>query len=1212
MVEITGEILNNLADAIRAYTAEAMKIDMAPWVKGYSADVGELYTELTLEQVEHTPAGCSTRLPESYNDIFSDSCEDTNTDLSKLTTMTGPLTTISILLTSFLRFCFPSLMSKKVEETKSAKSCQTRGQKILVKGELGVGKTTLVKKITYDWTKGMLKTFSLILFVSLKLVRPGESIENIIIQQTPALEYLNLSKEKFNEVVESFGNRCLLILDGLDEHDLGSNDEILKVIEGRKLLSCNILVTARPLSAKYIGQYFQTIVNVKGFSEHQTKKFVSKVTRVKHAAEAISDINTRHFLQTHSSEYTCPILILFVCILVNSGEMNFAREHIPIGEIYASLVRCLYRRFVIRKGIRFHRTDFTSVFKRVGHLAWEILQSGSGWLLLREVVDIVGPDAFEYGFFTGHEDLKSPDETTRIFITFPHDSILQFFGSFYFIEMLNDGESIQSLLGSDCTKPIFMTHPLFLTFCLWFLSDECNENHFSFPSRNQAYDTLVSHTVNSINFIQLNLSEMAVRFPIFQMSAECKVKDQTFVKFLKTVFAKCQNIDELSLNRDYPIPWISELMSRQLPWMQVTVVRGENLSSKHLSLVNSGSMLNDLVMVDTKGHVESMNTQAMSKLSTAVCPNASLDDNRPNLDLASFMDDLGRLRKLSHYFMKNCLIIAKRQIRRSPFLTEISFVEVDIDDSVLIELSNAVQMNFLPNLMSLSFERCGDSLKGKLSVLFGHKWSTLAHLNLRGSHLDKNDLMILPSGVLPKLSSLALSLGDRLKTEPQISIQVLLLPDLRSTRWPNITELWLDGLMCDQYSIVAGQLNEDTLPNLNELGLSMLEYKPTHEHLDFGDIAFPPLKISRLAELTLHRFICSAEYIHFGATKYISLQKLNLSHSLGISGNLDKMLSEKFPSLNSLILSDCGLNSQNLYSLAQASVQGRLPQLRHINISRNSQLVGQLECLFKFGQHWRHLHSLDTQQDILSDGDFQLLVDNIQSGSIRNLNISAQRVDSLQKGSWPDLNYLHVHCPLDLSIHVGILESVLEAAKQQLTPNLSKVKLSPMYVSTSTRYVYLDPTKTNDLLSPYLNGKIKQILKSVRDSLITRQIAIESLTDLALDMLKTIADLDMMQNPDFHNMLCSMMDLTLQAMDNSQPLDWEAMSKVARQYCKTRKHSDECEMNLSVVSLLTDITPTLQGFMDYGTVVNLQKLSDIKYKLRKLGTSVHIHGKVLF
>ena len=34
-----------------------MKIEMAPWVKNHTVSMDELYTELTLEQIENKPTG---------------------------------------------------------------------------------------------------------------------------------------------------------------------------------------------------------------------------------------------------------------------------------------------------------------------------------------------------------------------------------------------------------------------------------------------------------------------------------------------------------------------------------------------------------------------------------------------------------------------------------------------------------------------------------------------------------------------------------------------------------------------------------------------------------------------------------------------------------------------------------------------------------------------------------------------------------------------------------------------------------------------------------------------------------------------------------------------------------------------------------------------------------------------------------------------------
>ena len=112
--------------------------------------------------------------------------------------------------------------------------------------------------------------------VFLKLVKPGESIENVIISQRPELEGMNVTQQKLRALLETFGNRCLLILDGLDEHALGQNEDVLKIIRGQKLLHCNVIVSSRPHSTKKIEKHFRTVVRVNGFTRERQKSSRSK------------------------------------------------------------------------------------------------------------------------------------------------------------------------------------------------------------------------------------------------------------------------------------------------------------------------------------------------------------------------------------------------------------------------------------------------------------------------------------------------------------------------------------------------------------------------------------------------------------------------------------------------------------------------------------------------------------------------------------------------------------------------------------------------------------------------------------------------------------------------------------------------------------------------------------------------------------------------
>ena len=68
------------------------------------------------------------------------------------------------------------------------------------------------------------------------------------------------------------------------------------------------------------------------------------------------------------------------------------------------MVRCLYKKFTIRKGIPFEISEFNRITMLIGKLAYDTLLSGNPLLQRSRVLAEVGPDAFDYGLLIGHED----------------------------------------------------------------------------------------------------------------------------------------------------------------------------------------------------------------------------------------------------------------------------------------------------------------------------------------------------------------------------------------------------------------------------------------------------------------------------------------------------------------------------------------------------------------------------------------------------------------------------------------------------------------------------------------------------------------------------------------------------------------------------------------------------------------------------------------
>ena len=184
-----------MAKRLRPWTQRAMKIEVAPWIRDYVTEMQELYCELILEKISYMPFGKEMTILDNYEILFDEYAQVPN--------------------------------------------------KILAKGDPRMGKTTWAKKIAWDWAKKLFTKISIVLFVYLNSVRPSDPLEKVMFEQTPELVGLAVTQPELESFIEHFGKRCLLICDGLDEHSMGSNRDVLKVIRHEKYLDCNVLLTSR-------------------------------------------------------------------------------------------------------------------------------------------------------------------------------------------------------------------------------------------------------------------------------------------------------------------------------------------------------------------------------------------------------------------------------------------------------------------------------------------------------------------------------------------------------------------------------------------------------------------------------------------------------------------------------------------------------------------------------------------------------------------------------------------------------------------------------------------------------------------------------------------------------------------------------------------------------------------------------------------------------
>ena len=268
-----------------------------------------------------------------------------------------------------------------------------------------------------------------------------------------------------------------------------------------------------------------------------------------------------------------------------------------------------------------------------------------------------------------------------------------------------------------------------------------------------------------------------------------------------------------------------------------------------------------------------------------------------------------------------------------PQLTNIILKHCRIDDSVPPAFMKAVQNGELPNLKRIELIDC---------TVSDCEWPEVPEFSFKTIwRFDFSQMQ----KVISKLTELDVYHPSGID---------LIIP----VRLENLAVLKLGSCNIQQINSI---LAKGKLPNLSELSVTLRN----RVRLD----NFDPNQIAKIEKLALQQFIISAEELEIISEKLtaIHLTELDLSHSSGFTDSLSLLFTHSFPRLNTLILGYCKLNSNDLQSLARANVEGKLPQLRHLDISDT-------DLMFVHSAQWNQLTSLVTNDEIVLNVEPEFLI----------------------------------------------------------------------------------------------------------------------------------------------------------------------------------------------------------------------------------------------
>ena len=127
---------------------------------------------------------------------------------------------------------------------------------ILIEGPPGIGKSVLLKEISYRWAnKQLLQTYKLVLLFCLRdpMVQQAKSIDDLLQLYCKgdkrASEIVSASSD---QLFDNGGKDLILLLDGFDElpEYLQKNSLIADILKRQVLPQCSLVLSSRPHASK--------------------------------------------------------------------------------------------------------------------------------------------------------------------------------------------------------------------------------------------------------------------------------------------------------------------------------------------------------------------------------------------------------------------------------------------------------------------------------------------------------------------------------------------------------------------------------------------------------------------------------------------------------------------------------------------------------------------------------------------------------------------------------------------------------------------------------------------------------------------------------------------------------------------------------------------------------------------------------------------------
>ncbi|KAK9444494.1 armadillo-type protein [Metarhizium brunneum] len=276
-------------------------------------------------------------------------------------------------------------------ERKDPRGNPIHPRRILIQGRAGVGKTTLCKKMVYDFTRrtqselhhSWTKLFDRLLWVPLRSLKrrrgEGYNLSDMFYDEyfCQCPDGRDLAKALWREIIHRDSRRTLYILDGLDEISqfIGSHQGVsrfLAVLLGQP----NVIITSRPNVGLSALQDLDLELETIGFYPDQVKAYLEADPKIKPRANEVQSFLQEHWLI--QGLVRIPIRLDALCYTWEDFDSGIVLN--TMTRIYKAIEQRLWKKDAIRLEKR-HDGELVKPFQ-ISPSDAEDLVPNEAWFLL--------------------------------------------------------------------------------------------------------------------------------------------------------------------------------------------------------------------------------------------------------------------------------------------------------------------------------------------------------------------------------------------------------------------------------------------------------------------------------------------------------------------------------------------------------------------------------------------------------------------------------------------------------------------------------------------------------------------------------------------------------------------------------------------------------------------------------------------------------------